>query len=109
MRKVLSAFAVLLLAAGLPFAAAAQDDINASLAPALGGVGTAPNGAGFNGALGDPVYLAENPGLYPPAVPNSAGVARSGVPAGEMAVPAPPGTYGPAPTRPAIEFFYNPR
>jgi hypothetical protein len=107
MRTVFSALAVVMLAASLPVAASAQD-INASLAPDLGGIGTTPNGAGFDGALGDPVYLAENPGLYPPAVPNSAGVARSGVPGGEMTVPAPPGTYGRAPG-PAIEYYYRAR
>lgn len=109
MRTILSAFAVLVLAACLPAAGLAQDDINASLAPALGGVGTAPNGAGFNGALGDPVYLAENPGRYAPAVPNAAGGARRGVPGGEMTVPVPPGTYGRAPTGPAIQYYYTPR
>jgi hypothetical protein len=95
MRTALSAIAVMMLAFGLPAAGSAQE-INASLAPDLGGVGTAPNGAGFDGALGDPVFLAENPGLYRPAVP------------GAVTVPAPPGAYGVTPRGPVIEYYYAP-
>ncbi|HEX5455418.1 MAG TPA: hypothetical protein VFX06_16630 [Stellaceae bacterium] len=98
MRTALSAFAVLMLALGLPAAGSAQE-INASLAPALGGTGIGPNGAGFDGALGDPVFLAENPGVYAPAV--------RGAP-GAITAPALPGTYGVTPRGPVIEYYYAP-
>jgi hypothetical protein len=106
MGTVLAALAVSLLLTGVP-AAFAQDDVNASLGPDVGGTGIGPNGAGFDGALGDPVFLAENPGLYPPAT-GVTGVRQNGVPAGQMAVPAPPGTYGQPPRGP-FQYYYAPR
>lgn len=106
MRRKLSALVVLALVAGAPAAGLAQG-INSSLGGDMGGVGVGPNGAGFDGTLGDPVWLASHPTLG--AAPFSYYPIGTHAPAAPAAVSAPPAA---APTPPAgtapFEYYYTP-
>jgi hypothetical protein len=106
MRRKLSALAVLLLTAGAPAAGHTQG-INSSLGGDLGGVGVGPNGAGFDGTLGDPLWLASHPTLG--AAPFSYYPIGRHAPAGPAAAPAAPAAAPPPPAGTApFEYYYVP-
>lgn len=106
MRTIFPALAVLLLAAGAPSAGLAQG-INSSLGGDMGGVGIRPNGAGFDGTMGDPVWLASHPTMG--AAPFSYYPLGYPAPTGPEVVPSPPGIAAPpTPAAPPFEYYYVP-
>ena len=99
------AILAILLGAAMPIGASAQG-LNAGLSGSSGGVGIGPNGTGFFGTMGDPLYQANRaPGQVIPGYPvtNHASVSDAG--AEPVAVLGVPG-YPPPP--PPIQYQYGP-
>ena len=97
------AILAILLGAGLPIAASAQG-LNAGLSGSSGGVGIGPNGAGFFGTMGDPLYQADRaPGQFIPGRPVSNHASVSDAGAEPVTVIGVPG-YPPPP----IQYQYGP-
>jgi hypothetical protein len=100
MRSKLLAFA-LLIAAGTPAAGSAQG-LNSGLGGAMGGVGITPNGTGFDGTMGDPLYqVNQAPGQFIPGYPvtNHPSISDAGALADAPSYPPPP---------PPIQYYFRP-
>jgi hypothetical protein len=106
MHQKLAVLAILLMAAMMPIGVSAQG-LNAGLSGSSGGVGIGPNGTGFFGTMGDPLYQAERaPGQFIPGYPvtNHASIGDAGAePVTVIGVPG----YPPPPP-PPIQYQYGP-
>ena len=104
MQQKLAVLAIL-LAAAMPIGASAQG-LNAGLSGSSGGVGIGPNGTGFFGTMGDPLYQANRaPGQFIPGYPvtNHASVSDAGAePVTVLGVPGYPASP------PPIQYQYGP-
>ena len=104
MKAGLTALALALLALG--GAPASADSLTAGLPGMMGGVGITPNGTGFSGEQGDPVYYAET--LAPPATAPPAAYRQA--PGGAWygySAPGQGGLYAPA-GPPPMQYYYMP-
>lgn len=94
----------LLIAAGLPLAGLAQG-LNSGLGGDMGGVGIIPNGTGFDGTMGDPLYQANAaPGQFIPGYPVTNHPSVSDAGAAPVTVLGVPGY----PPPPPIQYQYGP-
>jgi hypothetical protein len=105
MRHKLAVLAIC-TAAIMPLGASAQG-LNAGLAGDTGGVGITPNGTGFDGTAGDPLYQANAaPGQFIPGYPVTNHPSVSDAGAAPVTVLGIPGY--PPPPPPPIQYQYGP-